>query len=330
MNRQDLHGNRPNRRFGTRLLESLENRRLLSTTSTPQISIRETPNSPTTTMLTITGTKKNDNIAISDNGTGTAGNIDVSYSGAVVGAYVSKGAVSQIFVATGAGNDQVTYELDGDLQPGVFETVSVGSNLKKSGGSVQFTENILGKVLDGASLTVLGYPNQSKPTTMIVNDPGEIDGSLGTGITFPGTNPQAAGGPEVFQFTSTAAIGPDGQISTGLNGSKRNDRASVSYKGTNNGELDITEIGNGGNDQLEADVTMVAGSTGTVGQGMFPSYLRTSGKKDRLTFTITRGNDFTSTNGIYAQIFDTSKKDVSLHTANVTAYTKGMDTILSI
>jgi hypothetical protein len=165
---------------------------------------------------------------------------------------------------------------------------------------------------------------------MIVNDPGEIDGFLGTGITYPGTNPAAAGGPEVFQFTSTAAIGPDGQISTGLNGSKRNDSASVSYKGTNNGELDITEIGNGGNDQFEADVTMVAGSTGTVGQGMFPSYLRTSGKKDRLTFTIARGNDLTSTNGIYAQIFDTSKKDVSLHTANVTAFTKGMDTILSI
>jgi len=228
----------------------------------------EMPNSPTTTTLTITGTKKNDNIAIIDNGTGTAGNIDVSYSGAVVGAYMSKGAVAQIFVATGAGNDQVTYELDGNLQPGVNEAIVVGSNLKKAGGSIQ--------------------------------------------------------------FTSTATIGPDGDISTGLIGSKRNDSASVSYKGTNNGELDITEIGNGGNDQLEADVTMVAGSSGTVGQGMFPSYLRASGKKDRLTFTIARGSDFTSTNGIYAQIFDTSKKDVSLHTPNVTAYTKGMDTILSI
>ena len=214
--------------------------------------------------------------------------------------------------------------------PASVKAVVVGSNLKKAGGSIQFNVNILGKVLDTANLTVLGYPNQSKPTKMIVNDPGEIDGILGTGISYPGSNPRVAGGPEFFQFTSTASIGPDGEIGTGLIGSKRNDTASVSYKGTNNGELDITEIGNGGNDQLEADVTMVAGSTGTVGQGMFPSYLRASGKKDRLTFTITRGNDFSSTNGIYAQIFDTSKKDVSLHTPNVTAYTKGMDTILSI
>ena len=67
-----------------------------------------------TTELLITGTKKNDGITISDNGTGTAGNIFVSLSDGQD--FMSTGAVTEIAVQTGTGNDKVTYELDGNLQ----------------------------------------------------------------------------------------------------------------------------------------------------------------------------------------------------------------------
>ena len=61
-------------------LESLETRCLLTAKMPAQITIQEVPSTLVsgTTELVITGTKKNDGISISDNGTGTAGNIFVS------------------------------------------------------------------------------------------------------------------------------------------------------------------------------------------------------------------------------------------------------------
>ena len=163
--------------------DKLDDRCLLSGKTPPQITIQETPSTigvPGSTLLLITGTKNNDSISINDNGTGTAGNIFVSLGDGRD--YMSTGAVSEIAVATGKGNDRVTYELDGNLQPNVQELVFVGSNVKRGGGSVQFTVNIVGKVLDGASLGIIGVPDAKKTTTMTVNDSGEIDGSLTAGL----------------------------------------------------------------------------------------------------------------------------------------------------
>jgi hypothetical protein len=309
--------------------ETLEDRCLLSGKTPPQITIQETPATigvPGTTMLLITGTNKNDSISISDNGTGKTGNIFVSLSDGRD--YVSTGAVSEIGVATGKGNDRVTYELDGNLQPDVQELVFVGSNAKQGGGSVEFTVNIVGKVLDGASLGIIGFPDPKKTTTMTVNDSGEIDGSL-TAVLAPLEPKSPSGGPEVYNFSSTATIAPDGDLTTGFKGSHKNDIGNVSYSGTNDGEFDVIELGNGGNDQLGADVYMIPGSTGTVGSSSQPSVLQTSGKKDELRFTIHWGTDSTTATGIFAKVIDTSKKDTSTHTANVTAKTKGSDTIVS-
>jgi hypothetical protein len=72
---------------------------------------------------------------------------------------------------------------------------------------------------------------------------------------------------------------------------------------------------------------MVPGSTGRVGSPLSPSDVRTSGKKDRLRFTIHQGTDSTTTTNIYADLIDTSKKDSALFTQNVTVDSKGTNVI---
>jgi hypothetical protein len=72
---------------------------------------------------------------------------------------------------------------------------------------------------------------------------------------------------------------------------------------------------------------MNPGSTGMVGDMTDPSILQTSGKKDRLFYSIHQGTDSTTRTNIFALIVDQSKKEVSQHTANVLADTQGSDTI---
>jgi hypothetical protein len=330
MNMHDASRTRTMKRSAAPRLENLEDRHLLSGKPAPQVTIQEIPITSGlyagTDGLKITGTSKNDRISISDNGTGKAGNISVTLGDGLH--YTPTGTVSEILVATGAGSDRVTYELDGNLQPNVNELVFVGSNLKQGGGSLQLTVNVVGKVLAGSSLGILGMPDARKTTTMSVNDSGEIDGGLNA-ILSPLGPTSPSGGPEVYHFSSTATIGPGAQVVTGFLGSPRSDIASVSYSGTNNGELDINEFGNGGNDQLRAEVHMSPGSTGSVGSPIKPSVLQTSGKKDQLRFTIDQGTDSTTATNIFAEVIDTSKRDTSTHTANVRAKTKGSDRIVT-
>ncbi len=307
-----------------RRLEALEDRCLLSSKPPAQITIQELPSTLAagTTELLITGTKHNDGITISDNGTGTAGNIFVSLSDGRD--YMSTGAVSEIAVATGAGSDHVTYELDGNLQTTNQELVFIGSGLKKGGGSLQLTVNIVGKILSGSDLTILAQPDPKKPTEMSVNDSGEIDGNLTAGIS---SLSKVKPGSESFTFQSTGTVGAGGVLDVGEVGGSHNDFASVSYSGTNNGEIDVTLLGSGGSDQLSADIFMIPGSTGTVGSSTQPALIKGSGK-DRLRFTIEQGTDTTTTTNIFAQVIGTTKKDKVTHTGNVTVKTKGSTTLV--
>jgi hypothetical protein len=307
-------------------LEALEDRRLLTSGAAAQVTFKEVPATlvPGTMTLVITGTKKNDSISISDNGTEAPGNIFVSANGA--NDYMSVGAISEVAVETGPGKDHVAYELDGNLQSTYEELVLAGSDLKKGGGSLQLTVNIVGKVLTGSTLAVLEESDPSKPTTMTVNDSGDVDGFLETAMRTL-KNPSASKGSETYSFHSTAAIGTSGEIASYLVGSSRKDVGSISYSGTNNGEVQIGETGNGGGDQLEADVFMAPGSTGTVGSSALHSKLKGTGK-DKLRFTIDRGTDSTSKTGIYADVVGTSKKDATVRTANVASMTKGSDMIV--
>jgi hypothetical protein len=313
-------------------LEALESRRLLSGKPAPQVTIKELPlptnvstfGTPGTDELLITGTKGNDNISITDNATGASGNITVSVASKN---FVSTGTVTAIIVRTGTGNDNVTYELDGELQPNVTESIAAGSGTKSGGGSLKFTANIMGKIPDGASVYVFGYSDLTKPTIMTVSDNYEIDGFLESALAPGSRNPNRQGGREVFNFSSSSTIGPEGEIDAELTGGPKNDGASILYSGLNNGDVTTEADGLGGSNQFSADLDIVPGSTGIVGEPQHPSFLRTFGKKDYLRFTIHRGADSTSTGGIFAQIIDNSRTDVSQHTGNVTAMTRGSDTI---
>ncbi len=309
-------------------IQSLEDRCLLSAKPPAQITIQEVPSSvnPGMSELLITGTKNNDGISINDNGTGTAGNIFVSLDDGRD--YESVGAIDEIAVATGKGKDHVTYELDGNLQPGVNELVFLGSGLKKGGGTVQLTVNVVGKILDTSMLEIIGAPDPKKKTTMIVNDSGDIDGELIAGIAPLTGSVARPGAPELFTLNSTANIGSNGILDTGLRGASRNDVAAISYAGTNNGEIAITAVGDGGNDQLDADVYMAPGSTGTVGQSGGPSVMEASGKS-RLRFTVALGTDSTTATNVFAKVVALSRKVMTVRTANVTAPAKGSDSIVS-
>jgi hypothetical protein len=281
---------------------------------------------PGTDELLITGAKGNDDITINDNATGAARNISVSVPGRTV---VSSGVVTVIAVDPGAGNDFVTYNLNGQLQPDVQEAVIVGStgSIRREGGSVKFTANIMGRIPEGTTVDVLGVANPTKAITMTVGDASEIDGELQAGIVSAGSS-QSLRAPETFNFSSASAIGPNGKIATGLSGGIKKNVASISYSGVNNGEIDIEAVGQGPNDQLSADVHMVPGSTGSVGDSTRPAVVGTTGRKGRLSFAIHQGTDSTTTSNIFAQITDMSKGVVSRHTHNVIAFTKGRDQIV--
>lgn len=314
-----------NRLFASRV-EMLETRCLLNAKMPAQITIQEMPNTIVagTSSLLITGTKKNDGITISDNGTETAGNIFVSLSNGQD--YMSTGAVTEIAVQTGTGNDKVTYELNGNLQATNQELVFVGSGAKKGGGSVQLTVNIVGKVLADSNLAIIAVPDPKKLTTMTVNDSGEIDGVLTTGVTALGTKVKP--GPASFKFQSTGMIASGGVLDLGMIGGSHNNVTNISYSGTNNGEIDLEVVGGGGSDQLSADIFMLAGSTGTVGNSKNVATIKGSGK-DHLSFTIHQGTDSTSTTNIFAEVDGTSKKDKVVHTGNVMVKTKGSVSLVS-
>ena len=160
---------------------------------------------------------------------------------------------------------------------------------------------------------------------MTVNDSGEIDGTLTTGVTELGAKVKP--GPESFKFQSTGMIGSGGVLDLGMIGGSHNDLTNISYSGTNNGEIDLQVVGAGGSDQLSADIFMIAGSTGTVGKSNV-AMIKGSGK-DHLSFTIHQGTDSTSTTNIVAQVIGTTKKDKIVHTGNVMVHTKGSVSLVS-
>lgn len=308
--------------------ESLECRRLLSGKAPAQVTIQEMPNTPNpgNTELVITGTKKNDGIVIKDNGTNTPGNVSVSVNDGTD--FTSVNAISVIEVATGTGKDNVTYELNGDLEPNVVHDVFVGSSAKNGGGTVQLTVNVAGRMLAKSGLFIFALADKTKTTTMTVNDSGEIDGELATGLFAPGDGKSIKAGPEHYSLSSTAPILGDGSLNAELIGAGKNDTADVEYAGKNDGEILVKEMGNGGSDQLTANIDMTATSGGVVGDSSNQATVSGAGH-DLLTFRIRRGTDSTSTTGIDATITGGSRKDKLVHTANVLAATNGSDTTVS-
>jgi hypothetical protein len=316
-------------------VENLEQRRLLSGNGAAHITIQEIPSSLASGgyEMVITGTKGNDSILISDNGTGAAGNFFVSTGSGID--YMSLHAISYVYVVTGRGTDHVTYELNGNLAPSLSEAVFAisgskgGSGLPKvtGGGTLDFTANIVGKISESASLTVGVYSDPKSATTANVNVTGEVDGSLTIGVLpLNGISSKKAGN-TTLNFNAKDTVGLTGSLQAFGVGGKNRNNLNASYFGTNDGNLSVYEVGYGKNDEVNADLEMTSVSTGTVGDGTFDAVGGT-GSRLRARFTIYRGTDSTSTTGIHAEIYTMSKKSVAEQTANVTDQAAGSDTIV--
>ena len=234
--------------------------------------------------------------------------------------FMSSDAVTEIDVATGTGSDHVTYELDGNLQTPI-EIVFVGSGVKKGGGSIQLTVNIVGAVNDGSSLVVIGVPDPRKPTKMTVNDSGESTVAFRRGSQHL-VRPSSSRAPENLSVQSTGTIGPNGYLDLGAVGGSHNDVANIMYSGTNNGEVELFEEGNGGSDDSSADVYMIRDRRAPSAPRQASPRLKGPGN-DHLSFTVEQGTDTTTKTNIFAEVIGKTKKDKVIHTGNVVVNTKG-------
>src|SRR4051794_10847630 len=148
-------------------LESLEGRQLLAAAAT-QVRIREAV-SGSTAALMINGTNRPDLIQIADNGSGQAGNVTVSLGDGTT--YTSKNAISLIQVNGKQGNDQVSYNLTGDLVAARSLSVSLGA------GDDQFLAKIDGAIETTSMLDLEAYGGAGNDNMTIAQ----------TGATWAGT-----------------------------------------------------------------------------------------------------------------------------------------------
>ncbi len=138
-------------------LECLEGRQLMAA-SPAQVGFQEDRPAGTDTLI-ITGTNKADVIRIDDNGTSAAGNITVTLGTGNV--YTTQTAVAQIDLVAKGGDDQVTYNLNGNLVTPRVVLADLGA------GNDKFTDNLTGAINDptGLDLEVYGDAGNDTMTT---------------------------------------------------------------------------------------------------------------------------------------------------------------------
>lgn len=313
-------------------LDPLETRRLMAAKVAPQVSIVETPDGAGSVTIQVTGTSRNDNIFVTDDGKHAAGSLRITANG--IPLFINTAPFSFVTIATGAGRDRVSYNLAGGLAAGPSQNVSISSAgqngiSNRGGGNLQVTANLAGSIAANSSLTLLVSPDPKASTTLNVAHSGTVDGNLIYGLTPTNSNStNVRTGPTTFTAISTATVGASGLLGIGQIGGASRNLMQVDYNGTNNGELFVFGSGRGAKDVLTASLAMNAGSTGTVGQNT-PAQLMSTGKNARVQFLIARGTDTTSMTGIVAQLSTTSKQSVTVHTANVMTLSAGKDTVVS-
>jgi len=256
----------------------LEDRRVLSVTITEH---RGT--------LFINGDANANVIQITDNGTNTVGNITVTADGGA--AQTSTTAIKRIVFFTGQGNDQVTYNLTGDVAAGTYR--GIGGLLGT--GDDTFTANLNGHAINGG--VAIGVDGGSGADTLTVN---------------------AAG----------VNVGAKANLAIGLLGGKDSDNVNVTYDGMVNGRLLLGVLGgdlfgfgfgrrntNTAGDTIAANVNVAAGSTGS-----FRAGVAGSAGNDKLTFNVTGD---TSTLKAFKAILFTGRGTDTTTTSNVTVKTGG-------
>lgn len=294
-------------------LESLEGRRLMSA-GVPQVSVKEVTIKGTVELL-VTGTNRADIINITDNGTGTAGNVTVSVGDGQT--YVSTSPIGAIYVLGKGGNDQVTYNLTGTLVAPQSVVVNLGA------GNDQFTANLTGDIDNPTGLDLEAYGDAGNDTLTINQTGKTLEGSV-----FPFLDGGA--GNDTLTYNGTGNIASGASLMPGLAGDAGNDTITSHYTGQIDGNYvyNLTADGGSGNDTIVDTIDATAGSTGSIGSGASsPAAVLGDGGNDQILYTI----DAPATmSGVNAVAVGGAGKDVVERTSNVTGdKSNETDTIVS-
>jgi Ca2+-binding RTX toxin-like protein len=252
--------------------ETLEGRRLLAA-GAAHVGIREVTSKGAVDLI-ITGTNKADVITINDNGTGSPGNITVTLGNGST--YTSQGAVSTIEVSGRGGNDQVTYNLTGELVVPRSVLVDLGA------GNDTFVGNVAGAINNPTGLDLEAYGDSGNDSLSIVQSAPTLQGTF-----FPYL--EGDGGNDTLNFQSTSDISAGANIGPGLSGGSGNDTITSNYSGVVDGNYiyNLTASGGAGNDIINDTVNVAAGSTGTIGSSSStPAVVEGGGGNDQITFAV--------------------------------------------
>ena len=231
-------------------LEHLEGRQLMAANAA-QVGFQEDSSAGVATLF-ITGTNKNDVITINDNGTGAVGNITVTVGNGNV--YTTQAGIAQIELLGKGGNDTVTYNLSGDLVAPRVVLADLGA------GNDKFTGNLIGAINSSSGLDLEVYGSAGNDT-MTTNQVGST--LVGNAVVYF----QGDAGNDTLTYNGLGQIASGASFSPEFSGGAGNDTIRSTFAGVINGYYmyNLTADGGAGNDKISANVTVGAGSTGSVG-----------------------------------------------------------------
>ena len=258
-----------------------------------------------TVQLRVVGTNRDDVVTINDNGTARAGNVTVTLGDGRT--YTSKRAVSAIQVMGQKGNDQVRYNLTGDLVGArdVLTTLGAGNDQFLAGvdHAVQTTQVL--------SLQVYG---EAGDDALTIRQEGPVTG----GTFFPFL--QGDAGNDTLTFTAVGDIGAGATVGPGLIGDAGNDTIALNYTGNVVGQFlySTTIDGGPGADNLGAQVTLGKNSTGKVGTSTTTTAVVQGGDgEDQVRFAVTVDPTATTPAQVFATAMGGAGTDTVQRTANV-------------
>ena len=294
-------------------LECLEGRQLM-TASASKIGFQEDASRGTDTLI-ITGTNKADVIRIDDNGTNAAGNITVTTGTGNV--YTTQSAIVQIDLVAKDGNDQVTYNLNGNLVTPRVVLVDLGA------GNDKFTDNLNGSLDSTTGLDLEVYGDAGNDT-MISNQPGAS--LLGDSVVYF----EGDAGNDTLSYHGSGTIAAGASFSPEFSGGAGNDVINSNYSGVINGYFmyNLAADGGDGNDKITVNTHVGAGSTGSIGSSSAaPAAVEGGAGNDTIVDNVSVDPTATQAN-VYAVAIGGTGKDTVSRTANVTTDPTNEKTIL--
>jgi hypothetical protein len=286
-------------------IERLEGRRLPSAIPAVPIVARVREVSvPGGVQLRIIGTNRPDTIIINDNGTGQAGNIQVTVNGRN---YTSKYADSSIYVVGNQGNDVVTYNLTGNLIAARTVVAQLG------GGDDQFTANIPHDI-QTTKLFDLEADGNGGNNTLTINQ----TGNAMAGTFFPYLN--GGGKNDTITYNMQGDIGATAVVGPALLGGTGTNTINLNYSGNVMGQLFYSSTINGGtgNNTINAQVHLGPLSTGKVGTSPTTPAVVTGGSgNNMITFAVRVDPLAATTTQVFAQAVGGTGSNTVLRTSNV-------------